>query len=600
MRGLDTPTSSMIGKIGAKFHSFLRKSITSMPDFPLRMAIWDKQLSFMTDPEWRLGAAGFFEGLVHTITKDGVYDAFNRSGGFGRIFDDLARDPYIQNKLTEHGYANDVSIGRKVWNAITSPIKALEWWSNGVMRVQQVGRFARELKGGTSPIMAGQVAQEAAFPRPGGGGSSARVLDRNLIFVNAYLQSLEVMARAATGIGRNTKGLAYSPAKFFAAGFLTITVPTLLQWWLNKDKPWYQSMSPWERDNSYIAHTGPDDGGTTWTLHTLPIASFIFGGIPRRIAEAVYQHDPAAMTDELGKSFAWSFVPPGLGVLSNFVNPVLAKLANFDFGTGSPVTPDWMKDQLLPPEQFTPYSSQFARWLSTQLQMVPVLKNLQMNPNEIDLFMRSWTGPLATNAERGAEAVLRSQGIISEDAAAQQWSDLPGFRSFVARYPEASSYPVDKFNDQIKEYDRVRGSMKAAMEGGDFNRFKELALKNPTFTVMAKLDLGDIGGLQAAGLPDLPRYLEVFDQAAHKVNLEGLQAIMIAKKSLEEAKTVSRLVELTETPETRQVLEGVVGTGKTGKLTADDKRQLLDRIYIGMLNVANYGNAAIRRTEIAP
>jgi hypothetical protein len=229
--------------------------------------------------------------------------------------------------------------------------------------------------------------------------------------------------------------------------------------------------------------------------------------------------------------------------------------------------------------------------------MVPGLRDLRMNPNEIDLFINGWTGPMGAAVERGAEAVLRAQGVIGQDLAAQTWGDMPGFQRFLQRYPNANAFPIKKLFDISSEYDRVGNSLQVAMEAGDIGRFNQLIADSPAFLI-AGISVGrGLNALVTVTGKNFPYFMQTIQEKLRTTDMASVARLMQIKGGMDQLRKVASIIERTETPEVRSVIESIVPSGKKGLLTADDKRQLLDRLYIGLQNAAEEAMGLVKTLE---
>lgn len=150
-------------------------------------------------------------------------------------------------------------------------------------------------------------------------------------------------------------------------------------------------------------------------------------------------------------------------------------------------------------------------------------------------YIRSWGGSLGQYALQVSDKALVASGIAPDiTKPTATLADVPFVKSFVVRYPSAGSNSVQDFYDNYEKNERALNTIKHLAKQGDFDALeKEFALKS---------------------------------QENLLVNLDGLKAALSTQSQL------------------------IRSINKQEDLTADEKRQMIDGLYLMMTESAKQGN----------
>lgn len=564
LRGYDATSLATWQKVVAGLTKVQRGLIVMNPLFPVRIALgYDVPWQFITKPGFRNTIADFTVGLGSVLGNTSEYHEWLRSGGAERVFDGLAKNDYIKKVMQGQ---EDPSFTDGVWNAVKSPYEALRVWSQVIGQSERAGRFIRGQRAGEDVDTSAAASSEAAFHRAGFGGPQAKSVNAVIPFFAAYLNSLEQTVRGQFGIGRTITGEAFNPVHFTAKAAAIITLPVLAQWWADHDKEWYKAAPDWQKDNGIFIHIGPDDG----TGHTIfwkypPLLSMLYGGIPRRLAEAFVADNPHAF-DNMGASIGTSLMPPGGLVLYNVFLPIIEHMANHSFFRDTPLVSDDTQRNVLPAEQYNQYSSGLARQIAQFTSDVPLVKGMKLSPPVIDNYLNGWGGTLGTAAIRATDQLTHA-GPWKEGAPASQIEDWPLISSWLARYPSASAAPIKEFGGRMDEFNAVHGSMVKSLENGDLATFTRLAQQNPTAAAV------HAWALRGKPIPsDKADYLRVLRDAAHQADIPSARLILEAQMAEKNARDYASRVY------------------QADNLSPQDKRQILDATYAQMQVMAERAN----------
>lgn len=597
LKGMDQQSLGTLGRIIAGATRFTRGAIVLNPLFPLRIMAFDAPWQFITKPEARNTLADIYVGMRHVLgsTTEGMasYDGWLRSGGAENVFEEVNKNDYIKSVL---GGAGDPAYTTGVWNRINdNTFGKLQAWGRSISQFQRVGRFVHGVEQGEGFREAAAQSTEAAFHRGGFGGPFAKNMNALHPFFAAYLNGLEQTVRAQFGIGRDIGSTPYDGVSTSYKALAVITLPVLGAWAAWKDEEWYKAVPDWQKDSGIP---------TPWGFIPLPpVLNFLYGALPRRMAEKFIGDNPHAMEGMLGALGA-SFIPPVAGAFTaNIFQPVLEKIADHSFFRGRPLNSKATEGNM-PAERWNSWSTETSKGLARFLSDMPLTKGLKLTPPEIDNFIQGWSGTLGTAAVRGAEQALQFAGLIKPNAPAMHWQDLPLLSSYASRYATASAQPILDFENRWRESAQVHGSLNRLMETGDVARYTQLASDNQAAAAIHH-------GVPPA-MPGRPDNYQPFRDVMRKVKENAVQnkpellTVVNAEKAISTMHKWANYIGALPndeplTPLDQRRVEEIakhIGAQPTGKISATDKRQLLDLTYGTMQAVAEAGMKAMDRAGI--
>jgi len=312
-----------------------------------------------------------------------------------------------------------------------------------------------------------------------------------------------------------------------------ITVPSILLAIVNHDDPRWQDIPRWQKDLFWIVMT--DDH-----IYRIPKPfemGIIFGTVPERFVEAILNEDPRAF-DDLLKSVGRGAAP---GMIPTVAVPPLENWANRSLFLDRPLIPA-NKENLLPEYQYKAYTTEIAKAIGKLLGKLPPLKeNPNIAPVKIENLIRGWSGGLGMHILQLASFGLEKSGAIpSPNRPSKTLSDIPLIKAFHVRYPTAGSENINEF------YENYFSAQKR------WNTFKYLITKELNAREALKL---------------------IVDHEDELVKMDQVYKAL---------STAHQTIELIH---------------NNPKMDPDEKRQLIDRIYLDMTKIASLGNKALRQIE---
>lgn len=530
----DATSASFLANMLRAPASLLRAGVTISPDFFSRNILRDAVSAFLYAGSNPIKT---IKGAKSLLTQDTAFQNWMKAGGANATMVAIDRD-YISQHLFELNAKTGLM--ERAWNVVKTPVEVLRVISELTENATRLGSVRdpmRDAKTKAQMQALALISKEATvdFSRHGG-DPFFREWTRTAAFMNPGIQGMDRMVRAFKDnpMGTTAKGLA------------AITLPSLLLWWANHDDPRWQEIPRWQKDLFWIVMTKDH-------IYRMPKpyeVGFAFGTMPERMLEAFVADNPDAFKD-LDKSIASAF---SVNVLPTVAVPVIEQFANRSTFTGQPLIPS-SAEKLLPEYQYTEYTTELTKALARvtgafpgltkeaikdDVGLIPGTARALATPTLIENYVRAWSGGLGMYMVQAADLALRKTKVLPDpEGPVSTLADLPIIKAFTVRYPSASAQSIQDFYDAFAEKQRV------------FD------------TVMTKAKEGDV---------EAARKAMAFDQSA-MVQLKGV------RDTLREHAKLIRLVH------------------KNPDIPPAEQRQLIDTYYGNMIEMARYGNTALRLVE---
>lgn len=273
-------------------------------------------------------------------------------------------------------------------------------------------------------------------------GYTGEMLNELTAFFNVAIQSPEKMFRAFRA----------DPVVFAVKGLAYITLPTLLMWWWNKDKPWYRNLPlPYKYSNYFIEFKDN-------VIVRLPMPfelGTVFSAVPVASIEKLWKRDPGTVTAvmEIIQSQMPDWKPSLMG-------PMYDIWRNKDY-LGRPIESEGMKYEY-PTERTREYTTIAAKGLS----QVFVRLGINLSPVQIDYLMNSYTG--------GFSRQFPLKEIMNP-------SDIPILSDILVSVPDNPRRQMDRF---FVEYETL--SQKEQSEIATEKEIERLGELKPCYNYMTR------------------------------------------------------------------------------------------------------------------
>lgn len=268
---------------------------------------------------------------------------------------------------------------------------------------------------------------------------------------------------------------------------------------------------------------------TIWRIPKPFELGIIFGSVPERIVNYILDEDPKAF-DKIGDTILRAASP---GVIPTFQAPFIENWANRSLFFDRNLVPKSRED-LLPEYQYSEHTSETAKLLSSVVGRFPGMDQWKgISPAYIENLIYGWSGGLGRYAMQIADAGLKAAGAVEEkfEKPTATLADIPFVKAFVVRYPSAQAESIQRFYDNYDKANAVNKTIRVLLEK---EQAPETALKL----------------WQESGMADLDGVRKALSNAHNTIDL----------------------------------------IYRNPAMTGDEKRELVDQIYMQMIVMAQNGN----------
>ena len=549
-RGLDQESANLLFKVLAVPAKALRAGATLSPDFMVRNIVRDFMTAFVnsagglfTPIDTAKGLIGVARssknidrvGLRPFISKDADFLDWLKGGGANSTMVALDR-AYMQESLTK--LAGETGLMDRSWNVVTSPFRGLRMVSELAENATRLGEFKKMRGEGKADIQSAAFASREVTLDFARIGASMRAYNMITAFGNAQIQGLDRIGRA----------FGDHPVETTAKVAGGITLPSVLLWWANHDKPEYKELPSWQRDLFWIFITKDH-------IYRIPKPfelGVVFGSGVERILDRTIGNNPDAF-DKFSKSVMDVITP---NVMPTALQPMVEQFANRSTMNDRTLIP---KDQEknLPEYQYTPYTTELTKKLGQMISAFPGMRDQAVGPGApfgpaaralttpvlMENYIRAWTGGLGTYMLQLADFGLRKTGTLPDPIKpASTLADIPVVKAFIVRYPSASAQSIQDFYDQHETTKKFYDTWHAKAEEGDVEAMERI---------------------QAAGGPMM------------FARLDAIKEVLT-----EHSKFVRDI-------------------NKNQSIKPEEKRQLIDSTYFNMIEIGKAGKQMLREAEAA-
>jgi hypothetical protein len=425
---LDNHSMSWLVKAMAIPARILRTGATTTPEFAFRNPFRDQWSGFVNTKYGYFPGIDFVRGLFHMLGKSDAYNSWKAGGGDWAMVTALDRattKKRLQEVLGRRDYV--------LW--LKNPVKFLERMSMYTEIPSRVGAFARAKGKAVTDIEAAFEAREATvdFARR---GAKMKEISAIYTFFNARLQGMDRTARA----------FKERPFATTAKVFAVATLPSIINYFMNRDDPKFQEIPRWQRNLFWIINIKG---------HYIRIPKGDVGvlfGTPVEMILETLDRDPAHRPD-LDKFAVDLFkemmpISDWGGLFPVALRPLFENYVNFNFFKKRSIVPMGM-ERLEPEFQSFPYTTESAKALGQVLHYPPA---------KIENFIRGYGGGLGLHALRLLDTILeKTKQIPERPEKPKEPADIPGVGAFFVRKPEGfGSESAQLFYDTMKKLDQVK------------------------------------------------------------------------------------------------------------------------------------------------
>ena len=427
------------------------------------------------------------------------------------------------------GIAKDTGLVSKTWNILKSPLEILRATSELLENATRFGAFENARAGRTDvrSIFNAGVESRDVSTDFRRIGAQTRALNSITAFWNQHTQ----------GLANTVTAFRERPLESTMKAGAAITLPSVLLWMANKDDPRWKDIPRWQKDIFWIVLTKEN-------IYRVPKPfelGVVFGSIPERVLEAFSAENPKAfddLSDTLYQAFAPAYIP-------TFAVPIVEQFANRSTFTGAPIVPAKV-EKLLPEFQYVEYTTEAGKQLGRMVATVGGETNQLASPMVLENYIRAWSGGFGLYALQLADKLLAGAKLSPEQVKpTPSLADIPFIKAFVIRHPSANPQQVTDFYDRNKQAQQWSATIKKLIQDGD--------------------------------LASLRRKFPGFDQEGGERQAVAIISRMIRMDGV--AQSLSNQ---------HRMLDKVY---LSLEIPPEEKRQIIDGLYLGMSNTAEVGNA---------
>ncbi len=534
-KALDRENVNMIIKLLSYPAQWLRAGATLTPEFIGRNPIRDQWSAFCYSKYGFVPGFDLVRGIFSMVKKDQAYWDFKKAGADHSMLVSLDRD-YLQDSL------GDLLQKYPVRNVIKNPINGLRMLSELGEMGTRLGEFKRGLAKEASRrdpwAAAVQAGAEATKGEMQEAGFSAREVTLDFARMGAKTKAANALIAFWNAQLQGTDR--------FVRAFQDNPLGTSVRVAASITLPSVLLAIANHDDPRYkeLPQWQKDlfwiviTDKTVWRIPKPFELGILFGSVPERITNYILDQDPQAF-DKLGDTLLRAASP---GVIPTVQAPFVENWANRSLFFDRNLVPRSRED-LLPEYQYSDHTTETAKLLSSVVGRFPGLDQWKgAAPAYIENLIYGWSGGLGRYALQIADAGLKAAGAVEEkfQKPAATLADIPFVKAFVVRYPSAQAESIQRFYDNFEKALAVNKTIKVLME-------KE---QNPE--AAAKL-------WQSSGMADLQGIRTALSNAHNTVDL----------------------------------------VYRNPEMTPDEKRELIDQIYMQMIAMAQNGNKLAESFEKA-
>ncbi len=434
-----------IGSILSAPARWLRAGALLSPDFMVRNPARDQLTAFVYSKYGYMPGVDFMRGVGSMVGANAEYQLYKISGAEHATLVSVDRD-YLSQSF------NKIMRQKQFTRFVKTPVQLLQVGRDLTETATRLGAAKRAIARGASGPEVGYTGRNISLDFATA-GSYARVFNQYIPFFTAAIRGNAMMIDMFKS----------NPVRTSLRVFMSITLPSIALYMLNRDEEWYKETPQWQKDLFWLIRVGD----TTVRIPKPFELGVLFGSAPERFLEFLDTKDKSKL-NQVALSILQAGSP---GWMPQFLLPIVENLTNYNFFRGQKIVPA-SREADLPELQYTRYTTQTSRKLGQMLQL---------SPAKIDNLINAWTGGLGRYAVGILDEVLKKTGVVPDiPEPSPTLADTPVVRAFVARSPVGSSgKTVNDFYDLLEEYTKNENFLKEMLERGAQNRYEKFKGEHP-------------------------------------------------------------------------------------------------------------------------
>jgi hypothetical protein len=481
MENIDIPMNGAL----AFMANTLRRSITTFPAFQVAQLIMDAPTAALVtglkrpDKVW----LGVFTSFLLNLRKDDPIVAKLRAAGIGG-YQSSARTPEKEIQI-------DIGLIQGSW--FSKAMKGLDRFGDASDYAQRRSVYLQTMKETGDEMLALFQANNVIDFKKRGSGQIAQLVTKQVAFMNAYAQAIDVLAKGLAGTGLKGIDRKKAIARMATAGMLLASA-TIVYCMLVGDDDEYNKLDDQTKMRTIFIP------GLDMRLPMHSGAAFFFKAIPELLYNVITkegtkdEYDRKRITRALSRAAADALLGPN--PTPTGVKPVIEIALNRNFFTGGQVTPRGMED-LAAFRQYNQNTSELGKIISA---LTGTEKTRLLNPIEADHLVRGLTGTVGA-------AVMWGTNLLSGDRPTPQAKDNPFYGQFIM--PDVPRGREDLYYNLKEKTDEAYKTHQDLLKKGRKEEAAEWFKENKQliqvygYTSAIEADLKSING-EIRRLSDLP------------------------------------------------------------------------------------------------
>lgn len=485
VKGLNKEQSNIVIRVLNVPKRILQAGVVTTVNFMMRNIARDTSTSLMQS-DYGINPIDIVKGYWSALTKDEIYREFVAMGGGSEYYNINSRTEAqkLEDKILGYGFTDKFkrfkdnvaelrtnNNERTRAKTIQSVISLMGYVPDGIRSLvdwSEMGPRVAEYKKGVEKGVSKDEATSSGrglsqdFKQSGYYGKEVNKVNA---FFNANVQ----------GVTRIVETFAKHPIRTTFRGFMYITLPTLLLYFMNYDDEEYQNMPTWKKA---LFWNIPIGDGKFFSIPRPYGYSFIFGAVPEIILDRLLIDDTKTF-DRIKDTFIQNFdIPIGVSALT----PIIEMKSNKRWND-TPIEGTWDR------KNYPAYLIQDEKTSTISKTLGNLFKNEGgLSPKQMDHLIKGYFGSVG-------EYIYRLPDKIEDGIKMPvDWTELPIVKGFITD----SVYSTDSVNDlynynselttRAKEY-KLTDKYSALKGRPDVKkRMEELdALRKESNQVIAKL-----------------------------------------------------------------------------------------------------------------
>jgi hypothetical protein len=474
-------------EIGRKFKRALTIGVTAAPEFKIKNLLRDTiHATAVTDINLNV-FANIKEGFKAT-KKGSQLEASMKAGGalFGESGYIHGSDKKAVKRALEKQLKKELKPTKLLdMNILDTPAKFMKVWDayqEFGARLENVNRaadYAQMLARGDDRLSATFKARDHLDFTRTGSMTSVRAIAQLSPFLNARLQGIDKLARAAPGTMK--EWINPLEATKFKAVIGMYSVASIGLYLAMKDDEDYKALQEWEL-SAY--HHFKIPGNETMFRIPRPFEVGAIAFLAESVAKVLIEDETHGIlfAERLGHTLrdTLAFNP-----LPQVFVPALEVGINKNLFTGRPIESPYAR--------LSGASASTIRKAWTSETMIGVAKGFenipwanQLSPVQMEHMVKGYLGWIGATVLAGTDMLVSRPLTDAPSQPATKWTEYPGIKALVKTMPPRSTKYTTEFYDQMKTLNKAYMDIRDAKKRGDLEKQIELLEANKNLVAMRK------------------------------------------------------------------------------------------------------------------